>query len=346
MKIENETKLSFNDVLIKPRSSSLNSRKDVNLTRNFTFKHSKKKWTGIPIIVANMATTGTFEMVASMARHNILTCLHKHYSFDQWEKFLYKSTAFQIRNIAVTIGIREEEMQRLEKILNFEPGINFICLDVANGYTTNFVSRVKSVRQKYPGKIIIAGNVVTPEMTKELIDAGADIVKIGIGSGSACLTRVKTGVGYPQLSAVIECSKIAHECGAHIISDGGCNKAGDFCKAFGAGSDFVMAGGIFAGHDECSGEVEIKDGKKYKIFYGMSSELAMTKHGSGKSSYKSSEGKVVLAPYKGYVLNTILDILGGIRSCCTYVGAHNLEQLYLKTTFIKTSIQENKIFGL
>jgi GMP reductase len=204
---------------------------------------------------------------------------------------------------------------------------------------------LKKTRKVFKDKVIIAGNVVTGEMVEELILSGADIVKVGIGPGSVCTTRVKTGVGYPQLSATIECADAAHGLGGHIIADGGCKMPGDVAKAFGAGADFVMLGGMLAGHDESGGQVIEKDGKKYKEYYGMSSKTAMEKHSGGVANYRASEGKTVTIPYRGPVANTLQDVLGGVRSTCTYVGARKLKELSKRTTFIRVLEQENQVFG-
>ena len=233
----------------------------------------------------------------------------------------------------------------MKAILPVLPDIKFICLDVANGYSESFVRFVKDVRKAFPTHTIMAGNVVTGEMVEELILSGADIIKVGIGPGSVCTTRKKTGVGYPQLSAVLECADAAHGLGGHIISDGGCTCPGDVCKAFGAGADFVMLGGMLAGHDECTGEIVTKpSGVKVKQFYGMSSATAMLKHHGGVAEYRASEGKTVEVPYRGDVDKTILDILGGLRSACTYTGASKLRELPIRTTFIRVSQQTNEVF--
>ena len=350
MILENEVKLDFKDVLIKPKRSNLCSRSQVDLNREFTFKHSPFKWTGVPIMVANMDCTGTFEMAASVYKHNLFTCIHKYYSLDDWKMFRdaisisdTPETIFEY--IAVSSGSKEEDFEKLQSILKLIPKIQFICLDVANGYTEHFVSFVMRVRLAYPDKVIIAGSVVTREMTEELLIKGADIVKVGIGPGSVCTTRKKTGVGYPQLSAIIECADAAHGLDGHIICDGGCTAPGDFGKAFGAGADFIMSGGMFSGHTESGGDLITKDGKQYKEFYGMSSSTAMNKHSGGVANYRTSEGKKVLIPYKGNVDNTVYDILGGLRSTCTYVGADKLKHLSKRTTFIRVTQQLNEVYG-
>ncbi len=346
MYIDNEIKLDFKDVLIRPKRSNLNSRSEVDLEREFTFKHSSIKWRGVPLIVSNMDCTGTFEMTESVYRHKIVTCIHKYYSLNDWINFRDKLVDNEIyKYMGVSSGSKEDDLVKLQSILTEIPQINFICLDVANGYTESFIAFVIRVRLLYPDKIIIAGSVVTREMTEELLIKGADIVKIGIGPGSVCTTRKKTGVGYPQLSAVIECADAAHGLNGHIISDGGCNVPGDFGKAFGAGADFIMSGGMFSGHLESGGELIEESGKKYKEFYGMSSSTAMDKHSGGVAKYRTSEGKRVLIPYKGPVEDTILDILGGLRSTCTYVGLETLKHLSKRTTFIRVTQQLNEVYG-
>ena len=350
MILENEVKLDFKDVLIKPKRSNLCSRSQVDLNREFTFKHSPFKWTGVPIMVANMDCTGTFEMAVSVYKHNLFTCIHKYYSLDDWKMFrdaisISDTSESIYEYIAVSSGSKEEDFEKLQSILRLIPQIQFICLDVANGYTEHFVSFVMRVRLAYPDKVIIAGSVVTREMTEELLIKGADIVKVGIGPGSVCTTRKKTGVGYPQLSAIIECADAAHGLDGHIICDGGCTAPGDFGKAFGAGADFIMSGGMFSGHTESGGDLITKDGKQYKEFYGMSSSTAMNKHSGGVANYRTSEGKKVLIPYKGNVDNTVYDILGGLRSTCTYVGADKLKHLSKRTTFIRVTQQLNEVYG-
>ncbi|XP_030645378.1 GMP reductase 1 isoform X2 [Chanos chanos] len=314
-RVDADLKLDFKDVLFRPKRSSLKSRSEVDLQRTFTFRNSKQTYNGIPIIAANMDTTGTFEMAQVMSKH-----------------------------VAASSGSGKADLEKLCSILEAIPLIKYICLDVANGYSEYFVEFVKTVRQKFPNHTIMAGNVVTGEMVEELILSGADIIKVGIGPGSVCTTRIKTGVGYPQLSAVIECADSAHGLKGHIISDGGCSCPGDVAKAFGAGADFVMLGGMFAGHDQCAGDVIEKDGKKYKLFYGMSSDTAMKKYVGGVAEYRASEGRTVQVPYKGDVEGTIRDILGGLRSTCTYVGAAKLKELSRRTTFIRVTQQSSQMF--
>lgn len=345
MRIENEIKLGFKDVMFRPKRSTLKSRSEVTIEREFTFLHTQKKWSGVPLIAANMDTVGTFEMAEALSREKIITAIHKHYSVQEWSDFLKDKTDDFYQYIALSTGTGKADEEKIKAILDANPKIQFLCIDVANGYSEHFVEFVKKARQNFPDKIIMAGNVVTGEMVEELILAGADIIKVGIGPGSVCTTRVKTGVGYPQLSAIIECADAAHGLGGQIIGDGGCKVPGDVAKAFGGGSDFVMLGGMFAGHDESGGELITENGKTFRLFYGMSSQTAMDKHSGGVAEYRASEGKTVKVPYKGPVAETVKDILGGVRSTCTYVGAAKLKELSKRTTFIRVQEQENQVFN-
>ncbi|MGB0524307.1 MAG: GMP reductase [Flammeovirgaceae bacterium] len=345
MRIETDIKLGFKDVMIRPKRSTLKSRSQVNLVRNFHFMHAPITWDGIPIMAANMDTVGTFEMARVLAQHQLFTCIHKHYTLAQWATFLQSFNPKFIKYIAASTGTGESDAEKLNQLMTNHPELQFICIDVANGYSEYFADFVKRIREAYPDKVIIAGNVVTGEMVEELLLSGADIVKVGIGPGSVCTTRVKTGVGYPQLSAIIECADAAHGLKGQIISDGGCKIPGDVAKAFGGGADFVMLGGMFAGHEESGGELIERNGEAFKVFYGMSSKTAMDKHAGGVAEYRASEGKTVKIPYRGPVNATVQDILGGLRSTCTYVGASRLKELTKRTTFIRVQEQHNEVFS-
>ncbi|WP_242204272.1 GMP reductase [Aestuariivivens insulae] len=345
MRIEYDIKLGFKDVMIRPKRSTIKSRSQVTLEREFKFLHSPLLWKGVPIMAANMDTVGTFNMAKALSQKKIFTAIHKHYPLNDWKAFLSNFQEEDYHYIAVSTGIGKQDSEKLSAIIQNNPSLQFICIDVANGYSEYFAEFVKRTRDQYPDKVIIAGNVVTGEMVEELLLSGADIVKVGIGPGSVCTTRVKTGVGYPQLSAIIECSDAAHGLGGQIISDGGCSHPGDIAKAFGAGADFVMLGGMLAGHDESGGEIVQRNGQSFRKFYGMSSATAMNKHTGGIAEYRASEGKTVEIPYKGDVESTIQDILGGLRSTCTYVGAARLKELTKRTTFIRVNEQENRTYS-
>ena len=372
MRIEEDVKLDYKDVLIRPKRSTLGSRKEVDLSRGFTFRNyiqpedeqkEYRHYRGVPIMASNMDGVGTFEIADTLARQDMFTCLVKTYNVDELvEYFQYKQVeSFRTKNVAMSIGITDNDLNKFADVYS-QVGTNlkYVCIDVANGYSERFGNFVRKFRKAYPNVVIIAGNVVTGEMTEELILNGADIVKVGIGPGSVCTTRIQTGVGYPQLSAVIECADAAHGLGGHIIADGGCTTPGDVAKAFAGGADFVMLGGMLAGHDEGGGEVVTKtyvtnelmhDGvnfvqeeKSFVQFYGMSSKSANEKHFGGLKDYRSSEGRTVLVPYKGTIRNTVQDILGGVRSTCTYAGAIRLKHLNRCTTFVRCTQTHNSVF--
>ncbi|MBO8132930.1 GMP reductase [Dickeya fangzhongdai] len=345
MRIEEDIKLGFKDVLIRPKRSTLKSRADVELMREFTFLHADGDWSGVPIIAANMDTVGTFQMARVLASFELLTAVHKHYSVAEWRQFIESTPAAVLRHVMVSSGTSDGDFEKMTQILALSPALKFICIDVANGYSEHFVNFVQKAREVFPDKVICAGNVVTGEMVEELLLSGADIVKVGIGPGSVCTTRVKTGVGYPQLSAVIECADAAHGLGGQIVSDGGCSVPGDVAKAFGGGADFVMLGGLLAAHEESGGDIIEEDGRKMMLFYGMSSASAMERHVGGVADYRAAEGKTVRLPLRGPVEHTVRDILGGLRSACTYVGAARLKELTKRTTFIRVAEQENRVFN-
>lgn len=343
MRIENELKLNFDDVLIRPKRSTLESRSQVSLARKFTFLNSKQEWTGVPIIASNMDTTGTIETSEVLDKFNMLTFLHKHYEVDALYDLFFSKPRI---NIGYTTGITDLDIQKWKMLKGKLPKntIKWINVDVANGYTERFVNFIKRLRKANPELIIVAGNVCTAEQTQELLLAGADIIKIGIGPGSVCTTRIQTGVGYPQLSAIIECADAANGIGGHIIGDGGCCSSGDVAKAFGGGSHFVMLGGMLAGHKESGGELKTIDGKMVKEFYGMSSMKAQEKYNEGLAHYKASEGKTVTIDFKGPLEPTVQQILGGLRSSCTYVGAISIKEISKCTTFVRCTSTHNKIY--
>lgn len=340
MKILDDVKLDFSDVLIIPKRSEYSSRSEVSLVRTFKFKYSPLTWEGVPIMVSNMDTTGTIEMAIEMQKHRIITCLHKYYTADD-----LLNKGLDTEYFAVSTGIGEKDLDKLNNIMSV---INpkFICIDVANGYMSKFIETCKLIRDKYPTKVLIAGNVCSQQGVLELVVNGkVDIVKVGIGSGSCCTTRKQTGIGMPQLSAIIECADTAHGLDALIISDGGLQVVGDFSKAYGAGSDFVMSGSMFAGHTESGGEIIEITGQKFKMFYGMSSSTAMNMYSGGVAQYRSSEGKTVKIEYRGDVINTILNIQGGIRSTMTYIGAKKIKDIPKCTTFVRVNRQLNQIYN-
>lgn len=339
MKLLTDIKLDFSNVLMLPKRSEYSSRAEADITKTFTFKYSPLSWSGTPIMVSNMDTTGTIEMAKELQNYKIITCLHKYYTVQDIPDDLNKDY------YAVSSGIKDKDLKNLDEIMK-KHNPKFICLDVANGYLDGFIQTCQKVRQKYPSNIIIAGNVCTSEGVMDLVLNGkVDIVKVNIGAGSVCTTRLKTGIGMPQFSSILECADTAHGLGACIISDGGLQNIGDFGKAYGAGADFVMSGSMFAGHYESGGDLIIENNEKYKIFYGMSSETAMKKHIGDVADYKAREGKTVKIKYKGNVKNTINEILGGLRSTMTYIGAKRLKDIPKCATFIRVNNQANNMYN-
>jgi GMP reductase len=341
MKIETTPQLDFHNVLIRPKRTTISSRSEVDLEREFTFVHSTLKWKGVPIIAANMDTTGTFEIYDVLSKYKMITCLNKFYNVKDFKQRNSNNRPLDPDYFMISTGIDESQISSLYELVEYS-NAKWICVDVANGYMKQVVQYCEKLRVVFPDKIIIAGNVATREMVEELIINGkADGVKVGIGPGSACLTRLKTGVGVPQLSAIIDCADAAHGCGGFIIGDGGITCPGDMAKAFGGGADFVMCGGVFAGHDENPGDVVERNGEKFKLFYGMSSQLAMEKHYGKMAKYRSSEGREIKVKYKGVLEDTVLDYLGGIRSTCAYINAHKMKHISKCVTFVVVSQQLN-----
>ena len=370
MRIEEDLKLDYSSVLIRPKRSTLGSRKEVDLYREYSFRNAEVEggephYNGVPVMASNMDGVGTFEIADALSGQGLFTCLVKNYSVESLKQFFARNDNHRRHeNTAYSMGITGEDYSKFEDVYR-DTGVHvkYVCVDVADGYSERFSDFIKQLRKDYPAVVIIAGNVVTGEMTEELMLSGADIVKVGIGPGSVCTTRIQTGVGFPQLSAVMECADAAHGLGGHVIADGGCTSPGDVAKAFAAGADFVMLGGMFAGHDEGGGEIitrhfktgeveqcgdnwqDVIEERKYVQFYGMSSKAANDKHFGGLREYRSSEGRDVLVPYRGSIGTTVQDLLGGIRSTCTYAGAKKLKWLSKCTTFVKTDQQFNSVFA-
>ena len=344
MRINYDAKLNFEDVLLQPKRSTLSSRKDVDMTRNFTFRNSGKQMNFLPVFASNMDGVGTFSMAKVLQEYKMMTVITKTTTIDEWRKAV--GNGVRLQSVSVCTGTNvmwdkdAQDWKTMQDVLKSFPDVKMITIDVANAYHQNMVDFIKKVRDKYPTKIIIAGNVVTPEMTEELIINGADVVKIGIGPGSVCTTRTMTGVGVPQFSAILDCADAANGVDGHIMADGGCVYPGDIAKAFGGGAHMVMIGGMLAGHDES--EQPVVDGKIE--FYGMSSDRAREKHGKRKDGYRGNEGRLISLPYRGAVKNAVEDILGGVRSACTYIGARRLKDMPKCASFVTTNNVINRVY--
>ena len=344
MRINYDAKLNFEDVLLQPKRSTLSSRKDVDMTRNFTFRNSGKQMNFLPIFASNMDGVGTFSMAKVLQDYKMMTVITKTTGIEEWRKAV--GNGVRLQSVSVCTGTNvmwdkeAQDWKTMQEVLKSFPDIKMITVDVANAYHQNMVDFIKKIRDEYPTKIIVAGNVVTPEMTEELIINGADVVKIGIGPGSVCTTRTMTGVGVPQFSAILDCADAANGVDGHIMADGGCVFPGDIAKAFGGGAHMVMIGGMLAGHDES--EQQVVDGKIE--FYGMSSDRAREKHGKRKDGYRGNEGRLISLPYRGPVKGTVEDILGGVRSACTYIGATRLKDMPKCASFVTTNNVQNQVY--
>ncbi len=351
MRIEEEKKLDYDSVLIRPKRSELASRKEVDLYREFSFRNALldgrgPQYKGIPIMASNMDGVGTFKVAEALSEQGLFTCLVKNYDESDLCHFFNEDAVKHREHVAYSMGIAQSDYDKFKSVYSKEDvKLKYICVDVANGYSERFSGFIKRLRDECPGVVIIAGNVVTGEMTEELILSGADIVKVGIGPGSVCTTRIQTGVGYPQVSAVIECADAAHGLGGHVIADGGCTNPGDVAKAFAAGADFVMLGGMLAAHDECAGEVIEENNGNYKVFYGMSSRSAQEKYYDKVADYRASEGKQVKLKCKGPVEMTIREILGGLRSAHSYIGATTIKNFPKCCTFVRCTQTTNEVFA-
>jgi GMP reductase len=344
MRIDYNIHLDYSDVLLKPKRSTLSSRRDVDIYREFKFRNSGKSLRYTPIMASNMDGVGTFSMAKVLQEFKMMTVIRKHYTYDEWKSAV--GNGLRLKYVSVCTGTgaiwdeNSSDYQTMKRVLQSFPDIPFITIDVANAYHEQFVDFVQRIRSEYPDKVIIAGNVVSPEMTEELIINGADVVKIGIGPGSVCTTRTQTGVGVPQFSAIVECADAANGVDGHIIADGGCTQPGDVAKALAAGAHFVMLGGMLAGHDES--EFELKDGKR--VFYGMSSQSAFDAHGARKDGYRGTEGKTVVLEDRGPVKDTVEQILGGVRSTCTYIGARRIKDMPKCAHFVRVNNVINRVF--
>jgi len=344
MRINYEAKLNFEDVLLQPKRSTLTSRRDVDMTRKFTFRNSGKVMNFTPIFASNMDGVGTFSMAKVLQEHKMMTVITKTTTIDQWRAAV--GNGVRLQSVSVCTGTNKvfdddaEDYRNMQEVLKSFPDVKMITIDVANAYHQNMVGFVAKVREEYPDKVIVAGNVVTPEMTEELIINGADVVKIGIGPGSVCTTRTMAGVGVPQFSAILDCADAANGVDGHIMADGGCTQPGDIAKALGGGAHMVMIGGMLAGHNES--EVEVVDGKRE--FYGMSSDRAREVHGKRKDGYRGNEGRLVTLPDRGPVNETVEDILGGVRSACTYIGARRLKDMPKCASFVTTNNVINRVY--
>jgi GMP reductase len=338
MFVDNEVKLDYSDVLLVPKESALTTRAQIDLEVD----HFDTKV--IPIIAANMDGVGTFEMAKALGKYKIMTALIKHYSLEELvDFFTLEESAYAIYTMGTSDADYAKFAEFAARVESDSPNPIAVCVDVANGYSHHMENYIGKIRDAFPDIVLMVGSVVTPDRVETLIECGADIVKVGIGSGSVCTTRAITGVGYPQFSAVMECAAAAESAGGSIVADGGITCPGDAVKAFAAGAKYVMIGGLFAGHKE--GLTDNLLAGEPVPFYGMASKEAQDKHNGGIADYRASEGKFVIVPYRGTINDTVKTLLGGIRSACTYLGCESIENLHRKAHFVKVSRQLNNIFS-
>ena len=356
MRIIEETQLDFSDLLISPKRSALNSRAEVDLYRDFEWidgNGKKQTLHCIPVIAANMASIATPKIAKILSKRGFMCALEKHLALETLQELFadmeviaekegFEKTYYTQR-IAPSIGIKEDP--NILNQLNSQHHITTIVLDIPNGYISKFIDRIKEIHTMLPEALIIAGNVVTSDISQDIILNGGHVAKCGIGPGSVCITRAKTGVGRPQASAVIECSDACHQVGGFCCSDGGCTNPGDIVKAFGCGADFVMLGGMFAGCEEAEGEIVYINNKPHKAFYGMSSNLAQERHFGGRHKGSTSEGREKLIPVVGPLSSILDDIEGGIKSAMCYMGAHKIKNIPKCCTFYKVHNQLNTVFA-
>lgn len=386
MLIHNDIQLDFDDVLIAPQTTTINHRGEVDIIREFKYLDV----CGVPVISANMTQTGTFDVASKLLENDYFATLHKFYKAEEIIEFIQSQKRKNIlnglidccgeymgneKNLFVTVGKRnwDEEFKKIETIYEQTGALVSVLLDVPNAYIPEIVDCVKQLRefmneQNCHGGLIAVGNVCSGDETQKLILAGANFVKVGIGPSPVCDTRIKTGCGRPQLSAIIECANAAHQVNGYIIADGGFKTNADFCKALVAGADICMSGSMFAGCEEANGKIVEKcfrtneydidygydysltefanpepgkpkfEFKQFKEYYGMSSFRAQRENYGKVTTTGTSEGvECKLVPYTGPIQNTINDINGSLRSCGSYIGAKNIKSFSRQGMFYKVN---------
>ena len=334
-KVETELLLDFNDVLIKPKVSDITlTRADVNI--NIPWASTE----ATPIVIANMMSTGTYKIAKIASKEKVLTFLSKEYTIEEHRKHL---PSIDQRYIAISSGVREKDLIKTLSILEEFPDIPAVNVDIANVYANiqGMWETVSEIRNRFPNIIIIAGNIATPEPIADLVDAGANYIKVGVGSGAACKTRSEVGIGIPQLSAIMDCHHHARSYGVKIISDGGCVTAGDVSKAIAAGAELVMIAGMVSHCEECDNIIDI-NGDKFVSFYGLGSDKMYSIKKPDQAEYRPNEGRDLMIPVTGSIVEVIKQIKGALRSTCTYVGAPSINALYNKSVFVRVNNTINR----
>jgi IMP dehydrogenase len=331
--------LTFDDVLLVPCHSDVRSRRDPLLesllVRGAPFS--------IPLISANMDTVTEARMAIAMNQMGGLGILHRFASIEDQLSMVDECKTAGVDRIAASIGVGDDFRERAEKLV--AAGVSILTIDIAHGHSVMMTETLSWVKDRFAAIQVIAGNVATPEASLDLIAAGADAIKVGIGPGSMCTTRIITGCGVPQLTAIALCSEACRERGVPVIADGGIRNSGDVVKAFAAGAHAVMLGSMLAGTMEAPGE--IKNGRKQ--YRGMASKAAQVSWRGGVPEGMAPEGESTTVSIKGQVRDVVLEIMGGVRSGMSYLNANSVHEICEKARFIEVSpagIRESVAHGL
>ncbi len=330
---------TFDDLLIVPQKSEVRSRRDPSLTTRLT----KTKTIQAPFISANMDTITESQMAIAMNELGCLGILHRFMSIEEQVQHIHKIKETGAQIISASIGVNDDYQDRARTLI--EAGVNVITIDIAHGHSVQMLETMKHLKDVFPQIEIIAGNVATPQATIDLIEAGADAVKVGIGPGSMCTTRIITGCGVPQMTAIALCAEVARERGIPVIADGGIRNSGDIMKALSAGADTVMLGSMLSGTMETPGE--IKGGKKQ--YRGMASKAAQVSWRGGVPEGMAPEGESTLVTVKGTVRDVVLELSGGLRSGMSYVNATSVSEISENALFMEMSangIAESRAHGV
>lgn len=331
--------LTFDDVLLTPCKSEVKSRRDPSLRTQITKRHAFD----IPIVSANMDTVTETEMALAMHRLGGLGILHRFAPPPTQVGFVETLKDAGVPVIAASIGVNEEDRERARQLLR--AGVAILTIDIAHGHSAAMLDTMKALKDLSPDVELIVGNVATPEAAEELIEHGAGAIKVGIGPGSMCTTRIITGCGVPQLTAIAQCAEVGHRHQVPIIADGGLRTSGDIVKALAAGASSVMLGSMLSGTLETPGE--IKNGKKQ--YRGMASKAAQVSWRGGVPEGMAPEGESHQVSIKGHVRDVILEITGGIRSGMSYLNATSLPEIARHARFMEMSpsgIAESRAHGL
>ncbi|MEK6555586.1 MAG: IMP dehydrogenase [Bdellovibrionota bacterium] len=331
--------LTYDDVLCFPQKSDVRSRRDPDLTTRLTKNINIK----LPFISANMDTVTEHEMAIAMDQQGGVGILHRFMSISDQVSQVEKIKESGARVIIASIGVNQDFKDRAKALV--DSGVNVITIDIAHGHSVSMLETLKWLKDTYPQVEVIAGNIASPQAARDLIEAGADAIKVGIGPGSMCTTRIITGCGVPQLTAVALCAEVTTEMGIPLIADGGIKTSGDVVKALAAGADTVMFGSILSGTLEPPGPN--RHGKKE--YRGMASKAAQVSWRGGVPEGMAPEGEMTLVPIKGRVSDVVAEMAGGLRSGMSYINATSVVEIRDKAFFLEMSpmgLSESRAHGV